>query len=616
MSENKPILTISLLSSGRIHTIERCLASLVPLKEQLKAEILVVDTDPDCREDVREILDRYADRVIRFDWIDDFAAARNVSIDEAKGIWYLFLDDDEWFIDTQPLVDFLQSDRTADFQWANIRIRNYHDDALQTYADTWVSRLFRLDYGTRFVGKVHELSEPVKGRPDNITALIGHTGYIFHNDEERLNHARRNMTLLEQLRKEQPREVRWVYQSLQEYNSTGETEKEMEASRTGYQLMDTARGYKNACIRGVFAANILRLEGAAKDWAVCYESYRRIVRERKPLGKVSKAFMERVAARAARELGLSKNSRKHCLRYLQAYEKLHDAPVEWAEDWLYFLEDTFLEKRVAYTAAMYVDLELADGNWEAIDAYFSLIRWEDGLPYDWRMLERQLLSEACALAYDPRFAVMVKTFWEKPGTQNALQNYLRELTNAGSESRFILESDAQGGKPLDLMIAWEDHEGRRENMVTHYRQLFSIANPLTLDPMLWEVGLRRGAVLDERIAEIPPDRWKACVDECMRDMTGDHIHRMAELMDEVYLGMPDEYCRYFQMKMNERLRTEEAAEQAALEREKQEQVTTATQAEMQQIIDALQQKVVDLIDAGLTDEAEKVLEEIKKYSPA
>ena len=106
----KPLLTISLLSSGRSKTIERCLASLAPFREQLGAEVLVVDTDQENRSDVRQIIERYADKIVRFEWINDFAAARNFALDESSGQWHLYIDDDEWFVDAQPIIDFLQSE--------------------------------------------------------------------------------------------------------------------------------------------------------------------------------------------------------------------------------------------------------------------------------------------------------------------------------------------------------------------------------------------------------------------------------------------------------------------------------------------------------------------------
>ena len=51
-------------------------------------------------------MDSYADTMTEFVWCSDFAKARNVNLCQAKGEWYLYLDDDEWFGDTDELIDF------------------------------------------------------------------------------------------------------------------------------------------------------------------------------------------------------------------------------------------------------------------------------------------------------------------------------------------------------------------------------------------------------------------------------------------------------------------------------------------------------------------------------
>ena len=90
-------LTISLLASSRTATLERCLDSLKPLLLEVPAELIVVFTGTD--ERVRQIAERYTDQVIPFTWCNDFSAARNEGLKRAKGEWFLYLDDDEWFDD-------------------------------------------------------------------------------------------------------------------------------------------------------------------------------------------------------------------------------------------------------------------------------------------------------------------------------------------------------------------------------------------------------------------------------------------------------------------------------------------------------------------------------------
>ncbi len=62
-------------------------------------------TDTGCDTEVRNLIQRYSDNIIDFNWIQDFAA-RNAGLMRAKGLWFMYLDDDEWFDDTTDIIDF------------------------------------------------------------------------------------------------------------------------------------------------------------------------------------------------------------------------------------------------------------------------------------------------------------------------------------------------------------------------------------------------------------------------------------------------------------------------------------------------------------------------------
>jgi glycosyltransferase involved in cell wall biosynthesis len=66
-----------------------CLASVVPLAD----ELVVVDTGSSDR--TRNVAREHGARVVEAPWLDDFAAARNVYVDAARGDWILSLDADE-----------------------------------------------------------------------------------------------------------------------------------------------------------------------------------------------------------------------------------------------------------------------------------------------------------------------------------------------------------------------------------------------------------------------------------------------------------------------------------------------------------------------------------------
>ena len=88
-------LTISLLVSNRKDTVSKCLESVRPLLEQVDSELIITDTG--CDEDLVAYMKKYTDNIVRFKWCNDFAKARNVGLKMAKGQWFMYIDDDEWF---------------------------------------------------------------------------------------------------------------------------------------------------------------------------------------------------------------------------------------------------------------------------------------------------------------------------------------------------------------------------------------------------------------------------------------------------------------------------------------------------------------------------------------
>ena len=70
------LLSISMLASNRKDTIRRALDSLKPIMEQIPCELILVDTSTD--PEVPPILQEYTDKIIKFKWINDFSAARNM----------------------------------------------------------------------------------------------------------------------------------------------------------------------------------------------------------------------------------------------------------------------------------------------------------------------------------------------------------------------------------------------------------------------------------------------------------------------------------------------------------------------------------------------------------
>ena len=101
------VLTVSILISNNYDNVKQCLDSVKPLLTAVPSELILTDTGVD--DELRDLLEEYTDKIIDFKWCDDFSAARNAGLRKAKGQWFLYIDDDEWFEDTTAISEFYQT---------------------------------------------------------------------------------------------------------------------------------------------------------------------------------------------------------------------------------------------------------------------------------------------------------------------------------------------------------------------------------------------------------------------------------------------------------------------------------------------------------------------------
>ena len=217
MKAKKPLLTISLLISNRPDTIPRCLDSLKPIMDAIPSELILIDTSKS--DAIHNLLLTYTDKVYEFEWCKDFAKARNEGVRRAQGEWFLYMDDDEWFVDVNELIEFFQKGKYRKCECANIQIRNYTNLEFTKYSDSWGTRLFYLGKGAKFEGRIHEYIYPIYGEAMFLQVLANHSGYAFDTEEKQQAHFKRNTELLLASLKEEPKNLRWSTHLLQEYRN-------------------------------------------------------------------------------------------------------------------------------------------------------------------------------------------------------------------------------------------------------------------------------------------------------------------------------------------------------------------------------------------------------------
>lgn len=274
--EQQIILTISILVSGRIET-ERCLASLNKLRESVPCELILTDTG--CPEEMKGLLSKYADRIIPFSWCNDFAAARNVGLEAAKGKWFLYIDDDEWFEDTSEIEQFFLSNEYLEYHSAFYKVRNYGDRQGRKFQDCYVSRMGEITPDSKFMYPIHEILLPGKGPFKYLDDYAHHYGYAYISEEEKLKKSERNIPPLLLLHKQEKHCLRHNVQLILEYSDSGMYDKALSVAYEGIKDFDESFPANGKMINSCYAYVVRSLINQGKYEAACQEAQRFIQSE-------------------------------------------------------------------------------------------------------------------------------------------------------------------------------------------------------------------------------------------------------------------------------------------------------------------------------------------------
>ncbi len=205
------ILTIGMIVKNEADKLEKCLLSLKPLRDAVSSELIIVDTGS--TDNTVQIAQKFTDDVRYFEWCKDFSAARNKSMEDAKGEWFMFIDADEWFENTDELISFFASGEYKRYNSATYIQRNYTSTNINGhYLDFDALRLTKILPDTKFVDKIHEwlntTAEPIK----KISSFAHHFGYAEVNDGDRENKRKRNEELLLKSLEENDKKVSLYFQ--------------------------------------------------------------------------------------------------------------------------------------------------------------------------------------------------------------------------------------------------------------------------------------------------------------------------------------------------------------------------------------------------------------------
>lgn len=175
------ILSIGMIVKNEEKYLERCLTALKPVLDSVDSELIIADTGS--TDSTVEIAKKFTDNVIHFDWINDFAAARNATLDRASGEWYMFIDADEIFQDCSDLINFFNSGEYKKYNSATLIIRSYSTEGSDAFMDFRAFRLTSKREEVRFENPVHESLVPVTAPVKNLDLVADHYGYVYYKSD-------------------------------------------------------------------------------------------------------------------------------------------------------------------------------------------------------------------------------------------------------------------------------------------------------------------------------------------------------------------------------------------------------------------------------------------------
>lgn len=198
-------ISVCIIAKNEEKYIEECLKRL----KQYDFEIIVTDTGSS--DKTKELAQQYADKVLDFTWINDFAAARNYCAQAATNHWILALDCDEMleFLDECTVRTMLKK---YPMDKGMLRFKLLFQNEVGEELFEW-DKLARL-YDRRFYefqGVIHEQLVPKRSldrtghTPVNIVLPIEavHLGYNI-SEEEMQKKQQRNIALLQSCLKNNP----------------------------------------------------------------------------------------------------------------------------------------------------------------------------------------------------------------------------------------------------------------------------------------------------------------------------------------------------------------------------------------------------------------------------
>ena len=534
MSDKNILLSISMLISGK-DDMEKSLASLHYFKDAFPCEVILVDTG--CNAEQRALAERYGDKILDFVWCNDFAAARNAGLKEARGEWFLYLDDDEWFENPREIISFFQSGEYKNYNCASYVVRNYDDIRGTMYDDSYPSRMVKLEPETKFVGKIHEYLEPFRLPKKTFSDYVHHYGYAYQNEEEREKHAQRNIGPLLEMRKEHPGNPRWICQLAQEYFSVRQYEEVINACKKGLNEWNTLKEYIEYApshIGAVYAYILISMETLKH-----YEEEEKWLKKafKEPLMKMeimepTVAFYCLVGARLYSNTKDYGQCRQYFKRYMDYYHKRKNDRTMLENGAAAVVAEVFQERSLYGVILMSIGSVIRMEDHDLVEEAFYSMDWSDRRLLHQNKWEKSILEACCSVAYHPLWVKLLQTLvsredgmkemyvvfleteimYKQEGETEKLSRLHRLAAELEFQHIYILSTKILWAEEDPQVVSREERRRRLEELFDqlgrdYFSELFEVRTEV------WNVAERAGISLEPMLLQADFRCWKQMLEE-------------------------------------------------------------------------------------------------------
>lgn len=555
MSKKKNILlSISLLASNRKDTIKKCLDSLQPIRDAVPSELIIVDTG--CDDELHQMLVEYADIVTRFTWCNDFSAARNAGLRLASGEWFLYIDDDEWFVETKELVDFFTGNQHKKYNYGHYIQRNYIDKEGTQYSDSWVTRFFRLEKGTHFVSKIHEYMEPVHGNFIGLNAIVDHYGYVYQTEEDKIKHFERNKVLLMDMMKEEPDVLRWRVQLEQEYRSV---DRYQEMYEFGMECLDLMEGrddrQDNIDLGTFYAAGISGLIHM-KRYDEAIELCKRAEEDSRNT-EMCRAAICLYRSELCFHKENWKEAKHYAEEYFKWYEKLQGNEILiFLQKMALLVNEIFDEMMVQRAYSLLICAGLKEKDTSALKKYLSKLGWDKKHIYVFNQMTETLVEAMALLPYEDIFLSTAELIHNHSGFWNIFCKEVRRWELVGKEGipNIVNVLAKLGGDEWYLYyikLLDAEQKDRKDEYPLYLRGIFkTVQNVFLSYDNLCEFAERNKISLEEYYLEVPHQKWGADLGEFIEKASARVRNTLRDYMTSIRTKENWRYS-YFDMRMTE-----------------------------------------------------------------